>query len=87
MLNEIISKLVIKNVKTGQPSYVLTAFIAGFFIVNIKLLLSGIEVKGIKMSDFSGVDYSAAIAALGGIYTLNKQVTKDKYQEENTKDN
>lgn len=32
----------------------------------------------IKMSDFSGVDYAASIAALGGIYTLNKQVTRSK---------
>jgi hypothetical protein len=87
MLDVIMSKLVIKNVKTGQPSYILTAFILGILIVNVKLLFSGIEVAGIKMSDFSGVDYSAAVAALGGIYTLNKQVTKEKYKEENTKDN
>jgi hypothetical protein len=77
MLNDLLSKLVVKNVKTGQQSYVLTAFIVGIAIVNIKLLLSGIEVNGIKMSEFTGVDYSAAIAALGGIYTLNKKVGID----------
>jgi hypothetical protein len=64
MLNSILSKLIIKNVKTGQKSYVLTAFIIGVTIVNAKLLLSGIQFKDIKMSDFSGIDYSAAIAAL-----------------------
>jgi len=83
MLNDIISKFVIKNVKTGNPSYVLTAFIVGIGIVNIKLLFSGVEVKGIKMSDFSGLDYSAAIAALGGIYTLNKKVGIDAKVKEN----
>lgn len=83
MLNDIFSKLVVKNVKTGQQSYVLTAFIIGISIVNIKLLLSGLEVKGIKMSDFSGLDYSAAIAALGGIYTLNKKVGIDAKAKEN----
>lgn len=77
MLSSFLSNLVVKNVKTGRPSYVLTAFISGFFIVNIKLLLSGVEVHGIKMSEFNGVDYSAAVAALGGIYTLNKKITTD----------
>lgn len=83
MLNDILSKFVVKNVKTGNPSYVLTAFIVGIGIVNIKLLLSGVEFKGMKMSDFSGVDYSAAIAALGGIYTLNKKVGIDSRIKEN----
>lgn len=78
MLDTLLSKFVVKNVKTGQPSYILTAFILGIFIVNIKLLLSGLQIMEIKMSDFSGVDYGASIAALGGIYTLNKQVTKSK---------
>lgn len=77
MLNKLLSHLVVKNVKTGQQSYVLTAFIVGVFIVNVKLLLSGVEISGFKMSEFSGVDYSAAIAALGGIYTLNKKVGID----------
>lgn len=86
MLNEMLSKLVVKNVKTGQPSYILTAFIIGITVVNIKLLLSGVNIKGYKMSEFNGVDYSAAIAALGGIYTLNKKVgidnaAKDKKEE------
>lgn len=35
----------------------------------------------VKMSDFSGVDYAAAIAALGGIYTLNKQVNRSKEEK------
>lgn len=86
MFNNILSKLIVKNVKTGQPSYILTSFIFGIFVVNIKLLFSGLTIAGNKMSDFSGVDYSAAVAALGGIYTLNKQVNKDKYKEENTKE-
>lgn len=85
MLERFLSKLVVRNIKTGQPSYVLTAFVFGFFIVNVKLLLSGFELNGIKMSDFSGVDYAAAVAALGGIYTLNKKInvdtTKDKKEE------
>lgn len=77
MFKNILSRLVVKNVKTGKPSYTLTAFMVGVFVVNTKLALSGIEIKGIKMSEFSGVDYGASIAALGGIYSLNKHITKD----------
>lgn len=82
MLNDILSKFVVKNVKTGKPSYVLTAFIVGIAIVNIKLLFSGIEIEGIKMSDFNGMDYAAATAALGGIYTLNKKVGIDASEKD-----
>jgi len=77
-----LSKLVIKNVKTGQPSYILTAFIVGIFIVNVKLLLSGVQMGDVKMSEFSGVDYASSIAALGGIYTLNKKIGIDNKKEE-----
>jgi hypothetical protein len=77
MLKTILSHFVVKNVKTGKPSYTLTAFMVGVFIVNLKLLLSGMEFRGVKMSEFSGVDYGASIAALGGIYSLNKHITKN----------
>lgn len=74
MLDFILSKLIIKNVKTGRPSYVLTAFVVGIFVVNLKLLLAGIDFKGFKMSNFTGTDYAASIAALGGVYGWNKQI-------------
>jgi hypothetical protein len=77
MLKTILSRLIIKNVKTGKPSYTLTAFMVGVFVVNVKLAVSGVEINGVKMSDFSGVDYGASIAALGGIYSLNKHINKD----------
>lgn len=80
MLNTMLSKLVITNVKTGRPSYILTAFIVGVLIVNLKLLFSGIEYNGIKIPVFDGTDYGASMAALGGIYGLNKHINK---KEEN----
>ena len=76
MLNSILSKLIVVNVKTGKPSYILTAFMVGIFIVNFKLFASGVEFNGFKMSEFSGTDYAASIAALGGIYSLNKHLNK-----------
>jgi hypothetical protein len=82
MLNAIISKLIVVNVKTGKPSYILTAFVVGVFIVNLKLLFSGFELKGFKMSDFSGTDYGASMAALGAIYSLNKHINKKEEKKD-----
>lgn len=83
MINKILSTLIIKNVKTGQPSYTLTMTIVGFFVINLKLLLSGIEIMDkIKMSDFSGTDYAAALAALGGIHIFNKKVVRDRKEDQ-----
>ncbi len=82
MINKILSKLIIKNVKTGQPSYTLTMTIVGFLVINVKLLFSGIEVMDkFKMSDFSGVDYAAALSAIGGIHVFNKKVTRETQKE------
>lgn len=85
MLNTILSKLIIKNVKTGVPSYTLTMTLVGFFIINLKLLFSGMEIMDkVKFSDFSGTDYAAALAAIGSIHIFNKKVNNDK--KENTKE-
>lgn len=58
---------------TGKKSYTLTALCIGFGVINIKLLFSGIQLTDhIKISDFSGVDYGAALAGLGTIYNWAK---------------
>jgi hypothetical protein len=56
----------------GKKSTTLTAFVLGFITVNIKLLASGLTIAGYQMSAFSGVDYAAALAALGGVYILRR---------------
>lgn len=84
MINKILSKMIIKNVKTGKPSYTLTMTIVGFLVINIKLLFSGIEIMDkFKMSDFSGVDYAAALAAIGSIHIFNKKVVTEKKDTDN----
>lgn len=83
MLNSLINKFLITNLKTGKPSYVLTAFVMGVFVVNLKLILSGIEFKGVKMSVFNGTDYAASIASLGGVYGLNKHITNNSTKTNN----
>lgn len=86
MFNFIMRLFLLKNEKTGQPSYTLTAFILGSLIVNLKLILSGVEFNDhIKMGLFSGIDYAAAIAALGGLYSLNKHVTNKIQEKKNEK--
>lgn len=76
MLDKILSKLILKDVKTGKPSYTVTAFVFGFWVINIKLLLAGMEITDkIKMSEFTGMDYAAAAAAVGSIYVLRKNKT------------
>jgi hypothetical protein len=84
MFNKILSNFIVNDVKTKKPSYTVTAFIIGFFIINLKLLFSGIQITNkIKMSDFNGVDYAASVAALGGIYILrkNKTIKPDKPED------
>lgn len=66
--------------KTKKPSVTLTAFIIGFLVCTGKLLLSGIKTDIITFEQFGGMDYAAALAALGGIYVLRKRdsIKKDK---------
>lgn len=84
MLDKILSTLILKDIKTGKPSYTVSAFVFGFFVINIKLLLAGINITDeIKMSDFSGVDYAASAAAIGSIYVLRKNKTIKSDDNEN----
>lgn len=71
-------KLIIKNVKTGKPSYTLTMVLIGFFVINVKLLLSGVQItEKIKFDIFSGTDYAASLAAISGLHIFNKKVVRD----------
>jgi hypothetical protein len=66
---------------SGKKSTTLTAFILGFITVNVKLLISGLTIGGYTMSNFSGVDYSAALAALGAIYVMRRTTDKKEPHE------
>ena len=58
--------------KTKEPSVTLTAFITGFAVAVLKLMTSRIELGGLKMSQFSGTDFAAAVGALGAIYVMRR---------------
>lgn len=72
-----INKFLIKDNK-GVPSVTLTAFILGFAVVNLKLIISGLEIMSLKMEQFSGGEYAAAIGALGAVYILRRSTDKSE---------
>lgn len=67
----------LKN-KDGRVSVTRTAFVLGFVTITLKLLASGISVGSLKIESFTGVDYGASLAALGGVYVMNKTKKKDQ---------
>lgn len=71
---------------TKKPSVTMTAFVLGFIVATLKLLISGLEIEGLKMAAFDGSDFAMVVAALGGIYTLRRHsdnVTNKSKQDEN----
>ena len=82
MLNKIINLFLLTNAVTNKKSYTTTMMVYGFAIINLKLLFSGIQLTNdIKLDTFSGVDYAAAIAAIGGVHLwANNQDNKKDSQ-------
>lgn len=74
----------LKDPKSGKESITLTAFMVGFLVCTGKLLLSGVTTNLITFEPFSGMDYAAAVGALGMVYTLrkNKTIKPDQNKEE-----
>jgi hypothetical protein len=67
-------KLLLKD-NQGKPSYTTTAFVLGLVVVNAKFLFSGLEIGSFKLIALSGVEYAAALAAVGALYNMR---AKDK---------
>ncbi|HLD91724.1 MAG TPA: hypothetical protein VI911_12055 [Patescibacteria group bacterium] len=65
----------------GDPSVTMTAFVLGFIVVCIKLLLSGLTIKGFSFAVFTGVDFSASVCALGGVYVLRRNTDPTNKQD------
>lgn len=74
MLNSILNSFLIKNIKTGIPSYTLSASVYGFILVNFKLIFSGITIGTFHIVEFGGIEYASAIAALTTLYVSNKHI-------------
>ena len=72
-------KLLLKD-SAGKRSVTMTAFVLGFIVVCAKLIFSGMTIGSFTISPFTGVDFGASVAALGGVYALrrnNGNNTKD----------
>jgi hypothetical protein len=76
-----INKLLIKD-SSGKPSATMTAFVMGFMVVNVKLLISGLTIAGYTMAAFGGGDYAAALSALGGIYVMRRNFGNSEKNDE-----
>ena len=74
-------KLLIKDT-SGNKSITMTAFVVGFLVVNLKLLISGLTLAGYQMSNFTGGDYGTSLAALGAIYILRRHNNKEEGKKE-----
>lgn len=66
----------------GKESATLTMFVVGFIAVTAKLLLSGLTIGGIVIEPFTGIEFGASVAALGGVYTLRKRDKVKKSKDE-----
>jgi len=75
-----LNKILIKD-SDGKPSVTMTAFVTGFVVVNLKLIVSGLTLAGYKMAPFTGVDYSAAVGALGAIYVMRRSSGGEKKED------
>ena len=72
-----LNKILIKDSK-GESSVTMTAFVLGSVVVNLKLILSGMEIMGYKMAAFTGGEYAAAMGALGAVYVLRRSTDPTK---------
>jgi len=75
------SKMFMKD-STGKSSVTTTVFIMGFIVVCVKLLLSGMSFWGFEIPVFTGIEASAVIAALGGVYVLRRKPVPNEQKGE-----
>lgn len=64
----------LKDPKNGKPSVTLTAFALGLGAATLKLLLSGITIGSLTLSEFGGGDYAAVVGAVGAIYFARRNM-------------
>jgi len=77
--------VLLKN-SDGKPCVVTTMFVIGCVIVNLKLILSGVTVRDVAISAFTGGEYAAALGALGAIYVMRRGQHAKAKEGNNEKD-
>lgn len=63
----------LKDPNSGQPSPTTTVFVIGSLVCVLKLILSGFQLGSFQSSQFTGVDFAAAVGALGAVYVMRKK--------------
>lgn len=58
----------LKDPKTKEPSVTLTLLVVGFIVAVAKLLVSGITLQTITLSQFTGGDFATVVGSLGALY-------------------
>ena len=75
-------KLPLFNDSSGNPSLTTTAFVLGFVVAVLKLLISGLTIGSFKMDTFTGVDFAAVVGALGTVYAMRRNNSENKEDTE-----
>lgn len=68
-------KAYLNDPETGKPSVTLTAFWLGFIVATVKLLLSGIAIGTVTLSQFGGGDFAAAVGAVAALYWARRNAS------------
>ena len=74
------NKFLLKD-SSGERSVTHTAFVVGFVIACVKLLLSGNTFGKIAFDTFTGVDFATVVGALGTVYSYRRASGKKNDQE------
>lgn len=71
-----IESFMMKDPASKGPSTTRTVFFYGCAICLGKLAIGGLSLGSLHLGAFSGGDFAASLGALGGIYALDKVVSK-----------
>ena len=64
--------------KTKKKSVTLTILVTTVGISLLKLLVSGMTIKGFNMATFTGTDFAAVVGVAAGLYWGRKQTDANK---------
>lgn len=71
----------LKDPKSKEPSVTLTLLVSGFLVATAKLLVSGITLQTITLSQFTGGDFATVVGSLGALYWGRRNASMGGAQE------
>ena len=73
--------ILLNDPETKLPSTTRTVFFYGCMVCICKLAFSNVSIYNFHFNAFNGSDFGMAIAALGGIYALDKHIGNVKKEQ------